>query len=184
MLLILILVVLLGFVALWFVVTYNQFIREKNLISEAWSGIDVQLKRRYDLIPNLIETVKGYMQHERKLFEEIANLRAKSLSSESIREKAGAEDALTRTLKTLFAVAEAYPELKANQNFLDLQKSLTDIEAEIQLSRRYYNGTVRNFNIRVESFPSSIVAKKFGFTKREFFEIEDAAQRKKPEVKF
>lgn len=179
-----ILVGLFGIIILWFVVIFNRFIRLKNLVKEAWSGIDVQLKRRYDLIPNLIETVKGYAQHERKLFEDIANLRSKCMSIENVKEKGIAENSLTQMLRSLFAIAEAYPDLKASQNFLDMQKNLADIEGEIQLSRRYYNGTARDFNILVESFPSVIVANLFGFKLVDFFEVESATVREVPQVKF
>ena len=168
---------------LWAIFTFNRFIRDRNLFREAWSGIDVQLKRRYNLVPSLVETVKGYSRHERKLFEDIAKLRSRCMATENIREKGEAENGLSRTLKTLFALAEAYPDLKANQNFLDLQKNLSEIEDEIQLARRYYNGTVRNYNIRVESFPSMVVAKLCDFAGADFFEIEYATERKAPEVK-
>ncbi len=176
-------VVFLGVFVLWGVLAFNKFIRDRNLVREAWSGIDVQLKRRYDLVPALVETVKGYSRHERKLFEDIAELRSRCMATEGVREKGEAENALSRMFKNLFAVAEAYPELKANQNFLDLQKNLTEIEDQIQLARRYYNGTVRNYDIRVESFPSMLVANLFGFRRVDFFEIELATERKAPEVK-
>jgi LemA protein len=169
---------------LWLVALYNRFIRGKNLMQEAWSGIDVQLKRRHDLLPNLLETVKGYMQYERGVLQEITDLRSRSISATSVREKGEAENALSQTLRSLFAVAEAYPDLKANQNFLDLQKNLTDIEEQIQLARRYYNGTVRDFNIMVEAFPSALVASMFGFKLAEYFEIEAPAEREVPAVKF
>jgi LemA protein len=178
-----ILLLILGLIILWLIVIFNRFIRGKNLIAEAWSGIDVQLKRRYDLIPNLVETVKGYSQHERKLFEDIATIRSQCISTQGVIEKGIAENALTQQLRSLFAVAEAYPDLKANQNFLDLQKNLSGIEDEIQLSRRYYNGTVRDFNILVESFPSNIIASIFQFKRAIFFEIEVATQREVPQIK-
>jgi LemA protein len=176
--------VVLGGGLLWFIGLYNRFIRGKNLMQEAWSGIDVQLKRRHDLIPNLVETAKGYMQYERSVLQEITELRSKSMSATSVGEKGAVENALSRTLRSLFAVAEAYPDLKANQNFLDLQKNLTDTEEQIQLARRYYNGTVRDFNILVEAFPSALVASMFGFKLAEFFEIEAVAEREVPSVKF
>jgi LemA protein len=169
---------------LWIALAYNGFVKGRNLVKEAWSGIDVQLKRRYDLIPNLIETVKGYAAHEKQLFENIAGLRSKSMNADSVKEKSEVESQLTGTLRTLFAVAEAYPELKANQNFLELQKSLSEIEEQLQLSRRYYNGTVRDFNTKIETFPNVIISGPFGFKKYDFFEVEDAAERKAPEVKF
>jgi LemA protein len=168
----------------WSVSVYNRFVRLRNLMAEAWSGIDVQLKRRVDLIPNLVETVKGYAGHEKELFEKIAASRAQSVSAGSVREQAAAESALTASLRTLFAVAEAYPDLKANTNFLELQKSLAEIEDQIQMARRYYNGTVRENNVLVDSFPSNLVARMAGFTKADFFELEDSAERKAPQVRF
>jgi LemA protein len=168
----------------FFIAIYNKLIRLKNLVEEGWSGIEVQLKRRANLIPNLIETVKGYMGHERELLTKITDLRAQSMSAREVGEKGRLEGLLSRSLANVFAVAEGYPDLKANQNFLDLQNQLSDIEEQIQLARRYYNGTVRNMNIKVESFPSNIVAGMFNFSKAEFFEIEDEADRAVPEVKF
>jgi len=171
-------------VILWAVGVFNSLIRLKNRTDEAWSDIDVQLKRRHDLIPNLVETVKGYASHERQAFENVTNARAKAISAQGIAEKAKAENALSNTLKTLFAVAEAYPDLKASTNFLELQKELSDTENKIQASRRFYNGNVRDFNIRIESFPSRIVAGMLKFGKREFFEIGEPTEREAPEVKF
>lgn len=171
-------------IIIWFIGTYNGFVKGKNLMHEAWSGIDVQLKRRYDLIPNLVETVKGYSQHEKGLFEEVARLRSLSMNATTVKAKSEAEGALVEGLKSLFAVAEAYPELKANQNFMELQKSLEGIENELQLARRYFNGTVRDFNIRVESFPSTVIAQLFSFRVADFFEIGNAAEREAPRVEF
>lgn len=176
--------VLVGLLVLWFVAIYNRFIRGKNLVREGWSGIDVQLKRRHDLIPNLIESVKGYMQYEQKTLANIVELRTRSISAGSVKEKAEVEGELTRALKSIFALAEAYPDLKANQSFLDLQSNLAGIEDQIQLARRYYNGAVRDFNILVEAFPSVLVARMFNFQLAEFFEIETAAEREVPSVKF
>jgi LemA protein len=176
--------VLVGLLVLWFVAIYNRFIRGKNLVQEGWSGIDVQLKRRHDLIPNLIESVKGYMQYEQKTLANIVELRTRSISAGSVKEKAEVEGELTRALKSIFALAEAYPDLKANQSFLDLQSNLAGIEDQIQLARRYYNGAVRDFNILVEAFPSVLVARMFNFQLAEFFEIETAAEREVPSVKF
>jgi len=173
-----------GLLCVLFIAIYNRFIRLRNLVEEGWSGIDVQLKRRSNLIPNFVEAVKGYMDHERGLLSEVTELRSKSMSARDVGEKARMEGALSRSLANIFAVAEGYPDLKANQNFLDLQKQLSQIEEEIQLARRYYNGTVRNLNIRIESFPSNIVASIFKFTQAEFFEIDDQADRAVPEVKF
>ena len=176
-------IITVGFILLWLIVIYNLFIRDRNLMKEAWSGIDVQLKRRHNLIPNLVTTVKGYSKHERNLFEDITEKRAKTIQVDNIKEKSTLETDLSGMLKTLFAVVENYPDLRANENFLDLQNQLTEIEDQIQLSRRYYNGTVRNYNIRVESFPNNIVAGLFDFKPEEFFEITFATERKKPEVK-
>jgi len=166
------------------VVIYNKLVANKNLVAEGWSGIDVQLKRRNDLIPNLIEAVKGYMGHERGVLEQVTELRAKSQAAQGVGDKARAEGALGAALANLFAVAENYPDLKASQNFIELQKSLADIEDQIQLSRRYYNGAARNFNILIQSFPSNLVANAFKFTQVEYFEIEDAAERAVPKVSF
>jgi len=172
-----------GFVILlWFIIVYNLFIKDRNLIKEAWSGIDVQLKRRHNLIPGLVETVKAYSSYERNLFNEITEQRSKTLSIENIKDKATAENDISGKLKTLFAVVEDYPDLKANVNFLDLQNQLTEVEDHLQYSRRYYNGTVRRYNIRVESFPSNIVARIFGFKPEEFFEITLATERRTPAV--
>lgn len=148
---------------------FNRLIRDKNLMREGWSGIDVQLKRRSDLVPLLSESVKGYARHEKALFEEIASLRT--------------QGEIVEGLKGLLAVAERYPDLKANQNFLKLQKDLVEIEDNLQYARRYYNGCVRNYNVRVQSFPSLVIARLFGFRSAEFFEIEYATERKVPEVK-
>jgi LemA protein len=159
-------------------------VRGRQMTQEGLSGIDVQLKRRADLIPNLLETVKGYMGHERQVLERVTELRTKSLQAGSVAEKGQVEGMLTEALRTLFAVAENYPDLKASQNFMELQQSLADIEEQIQLSRRYYNGAARNLNILVESFPSNIVARMFGFTQVEYFELEDQADRAVPRVSF
>ena len=166
------------------IVIYNGLVRQRNLVREGWSGIDVQLKRRANLIPNLIETVKGYMQHESGLLSRVTTLRGESLKARGVGDKARAEGALSRSLANVLAVAENYPQLKASENFLDLQSRLAVVEEEIQLARRYYNGTARNLNIRVESFPSNLVASFFGFRQAEFFEIEDPAQRNVPKVEF
>ena len=163
---------------------YNSLVGNKNLVAEGWSGIDVQLRRRADLIPNLIETVKGYAAHEDKLFRDIAELRAKSISGGTVGEQSAVGQAMSGALGKLFAVAEAYPELKADANFRDLQNKLAGIEDEIQLSRRYYNGAVRNLNTMIQSFPSNFVANFFKFTQAEFFEIGDAAAREVPKVSF
>ena len=175
------LVIAIGGYLVW---AYNALVKNKNLVEEGWSGIDVQLRRRADLIPNLIETVKGYAAHEDKLFHDIAELRAKSISGGSVAEQSAVGQAMSQALGKLFAVAEAYPELKADANFRDLQDKLAGIEDEIQLSRRYYNGAVRNLNTMIESFPTNIIASQFKFEKAEFFEIGDAAAREVPKVDF
>jgi LemA protein len=178
---------LLGLIAIivaYLVYAYNALVRNKNLTAEGWSGIDVQLRRRADLIPNLIETVKGYAAHEDKLFRDIADLRAKSIAGGSVGEQSVVGQAMTAALGRLFAIAEAYPELKADANFRDLQDKLAAVEDEIQLSRRYYNGAVRNLNTMIESFPTNFIADFFKFAKAEFFEIGDAAAREVPKVDF
>lgn len=174
----------LAIIVLWVIAAFNGFIRLKNRTDEAWSDIDIQLKRRHDLIPNLIEAVKGYAAHEKGLFEKVTEARAKAIGAQGIEARGQAENALTNTLKTLFAVAENYPDLKANANFLDLQRELADTENKIQAARRFYNGNVRDLNIRIERFPSRIIAGLFKFTKREFFDIEEPAEREVPKVEF
>ncbi len=166
------------------VLIFNRLIKYRTLMKEAYSGIDVQLKRRHDLIPNIVEAVKNYMQYEKSLLEEITSIRTKVISSQDSGEKIGLENSLSRSLKSVFAIAEAYPELKANKSVLQLQQGLIDIEDQLQMARRYYNGTVRNFNIAVESFPGNLIAVWFGFKHAEFFEIEYATERQAPDVKF
>lgn len=171
-------------VAAFIIYLFNQLIRQRSLKDEAWSGIDVQLKRRHDLIPNVVETVKGYKQHEQKTLEDITKLRAQLLCPVPMKDKGKLENDLSSALKSIFALAEAYPDLKANQNFLKLQETLTDIEDQIQLARRYYNGTVRNYNIAIQSFPGNLVAQLFLFKQAEFFELEYVTERKVLDVKF
>ncbi|MFC1789835.1 LemA family protein [Patescibacteria group bacterium] len=166
--------------ALWLAITYNGFITLRNRSQEAWADIDVQLKRRYDLIPNLVATVKGYATHEKELFEKVTEARTRAMGATGLKEKAAAENALSGTLKTLFAVSENYPQLKASENFLELQKELSDTENKIQAARRFYNGNVRDLNIKTESFPSNIVASMFRFKKMDFFELEEGAAAKEP----
>ncbi len=156
-----------------FIVIYNGLVRSKVRVDEAWSDIDVQLKRRYDLIPNLIETVKGYAKHEKTVFEKVTEARTKSMQARSLDEKGKAENMLSDTLKSLFAVAENYPQLKANENFLELQKELTDTEDKIQASRRFYNGTVRDYNTKIQVFPTNLFAGMLGYTSREFYQAEE-----------
>ena len=158
------------------ILLYNSLVQLKVLVDEAWSGIDVQLKRRYDLIPNLVETVKGYAKHEKQTFEKIAELRTSAMNAKTVAEKGKADGMLTATLKTLFAVAENYPELKANENFLSLQSSLSEIESEVQGARRYYNGTVRDFNTKIMVFPNNLLAGMLGFKAREFFQAEEESK--------
>jgi LemA protein len=179
----LILIIILAFLVLWVIMMYNGLIKLKNRVDEAWSDIDVQLKRRHDLIPNLINTVKGYATHEKELFEKVTTARTAAISAGTPAQKEEAENMLSGTLKSLFAVAEAYPDLKANQNFLELQRELTDTEDKIQASRRFYNGNVRDFNIKIETFPTNIFAGMLHFVKREFFQAE-ASEKENVEVKF
>jgi len=171
---------------LYAIFVYNRLVSTRQMSDEAWSGIDVQLKRRADLVPNLIETVKGYAAHERGVFDEVTRLRtaAQSVPQGDVEGRAKAEAALTLGLNRLLAVAEAYPELKASANFLQLQQDLGNLEGEIQMARRYYNGAVRNLNTMVQSFPSNIVANQFGFKMRQYFEIEEPGDRAVPKVSF
>ena len=169
---------------LWIVKIYNGLVKLKVRTNEAWSDIDVQLKRRYDLIPNLINTVKGYAIHERELFENVTKARSNAMNAQNPEEKAGAENMLTGALKSLFAVSENYPDLKANTNFLELQRELSDTENKIQASRRFYNGNVRDLNTKIQIFPDSIVANMLKIGKREFFEIEDEKEKEVPKVEF
>jgi LemA protein len=174
-----------GFIVLWFVYTYNRLITLRVRSNEALSDIDVQTKRRYDLIPNLVETVKGYMQHERNVLENVTRARTEAMGAPGDAfEKAGKENVLSATLKTLFAVAENYPDLKANANFLELQRELADTENKIQAARRFYNGNVRDLNTKIEVFPASIVANMFKFEKMKFFEVSTAEERESVKVKF
>ncbi len=176
--------VILAILIAWIVFTFNKLVRLKNRAKEAWADIEVQLKRRHDLIPNLVETVKGYAAHEREVFEKVTEARARAMGAKTMKERAEAENYLSETLKTLFAVAENYPNLKASTNFLELQRELVDAEDKIQAARRFYNANVRDLNIMIESFPANIIASAFGFKKMEFFEIPEAAEREAPKVKF
>lgn len=166
----------------WSIWIYNRFIKRKNQVMEAWSGIDVQLKRRANLIPNLIESVKGYVSHERTTLEDVTKLRTGP--DASVAERSSEESKVTQVVRNLLAVAEEYPELKANTNFLDLQSNLNGIEEQIQSARRYYNGAVRRWNTLVESFPSNLIAGIFKFALAEYFEIELATERAVPKVDF
>jgi LemA protein len=173
-------------IIIWLVVAYNGFISRRNNVKEAWADIDVQLKRRYDLIPNLVETVKGYATHEKTVLEDVTAARTAAMNATGTVGKAQAENALAGTLKSLFAVAENYPNLKANENFLQLQRDLTDTEDKIQAARRFYNTNVRDFNTAIQSFPGNIIAGTFGFTAADLFELadQDAAAREPVQVKF
>ena len=177
------LIIVAALIIIWLIITYNLFVRDKNLIKEAWSGIDVQLKRRHSLNPNLVESVKGYSGHEKNLLENITQKRSEATKIENIKDKAPAESDLSGMLKNLFVAVENYPDLKASTNFLDLQKQLVEIEDQLQYARRYYNGAVRNYNIRVESFPSNFIAGLFDFKQENFFEISLATEKQTPEVK-
>lgn len=180
-----IIVVVIGYI----IFAYNRFVTYTQRAEEAWADIDVQLKRRYDLIPNLIETVKGYAAHERGVFEEVTEARAKAtqvhvdpsdITPEQLQAMAGAESMLTQSLGKLLAVAEAYPDLKANQNFADLQRELADTENKIQAARRFYNSNVRELNTQLQQFPANIIGQTFSFTERDYFEIEENSEERKP----
>ncbi|HOW14012.1 LemA family protein [Methanosarcina sp.] len=175
-----IIIVILG---LLFVIMYNDLIKQRNRVENAWSQIEVQLKRRYDLIPNLVETVKGYAKHEKTLFENITKARAAVMSAHNVNETAEASNYLSSTLKSLFAVAENYPELKANQNFMQLQKDLMETENKIAYSRQFYNDTVMKYNISIQTIPKNIVASLTGFTKKDLFETLEG-ERETPKVEF
>lgn len=170
-------------IVLWLIFIFNRLITLRNRTQEAFSDIDVQLKRRHDLIPNLVETVKGYATHERELFERVTSARANAMNAQSVADKSRAENMLSETLKSMFAVAENYPDLKASQNFLQLQDELSDTENKIQAARRFYNGNVRDFNIQVEVFPNNIIVGMLGFKKFEFFEAGEA-ERENVRVSF
>ncbi|MBU4480021.1 LemA family protein [Patescibacteria group bacterium] len=175
-----IILAILAVIIFWVILTYNGFIKIINRAKEAWADIDVQLKRRYDLIPNLVNTVKGYMTHEQGTFEKITQARSNAMNAQGVEEKAQSENMLSGALKSLFAVAESYPDLKANQNFIELQRELSDTENKIQSARRFYNSNVRDLNIKIESFPANAIAKMFNFAKREFFELEGGSEEREP----
>ena len=180
-----IVLIVLGLIILWLIFEYNRLVALRNRAKEALSDIDVQSKRRFDLIPNLVETVKGYIQHEKNVLENITKARSALMSAgNDLHKRAEAENMISGALKSLFAVAENYPQLRASENFLRLQDELTDTENKIQAARRFYNGNVRDLNIKIESFPSNIVAKIFGFSKMEFFEIENPEEKEPVKVRF
>lgn len=175
--------VLVAVLIFWAIGLYNGLIKLKNRVDEAWSDIDVQLKRRYDLIPNLIETVKGYAKHEKEVLENVTEARTRAMGASDPKDQIEAENMLSGTLKSLFAVSENYPDLKANQNFLELQKELADTENKIQASRRFYNGNVRDFNTKIQTFPNNMIAGSLNFKDRDFFEAEEE-EKKNVKVKF
>lgn len=172
------------FIFIYLIMLYNGLIKEKNQVDEAWSDIEVQLKRRYDLIPNLVETVKGYAKHEATVFDSVTNARAQALHATTLSEHAAAETILSRAVGSLFAVVENYPELKASVNFLQLQDELKDAEDKIQAARRFYNGNVRDFNTNMQKFPQNLFAKTLGFTPAEYFELNNLTERELPKVSF
>jgi LemA protein len=173
-------------IAIYAIVIFNRLVRLRQMVNEAWSGIDVQLKRRSDLVPNLVEAVKGYAAHERSTLDEVTTLRgaARAMPDADVAGRARAENALSAGLGKLIALAEAYPDLKASGNFLALQNQLSALEDDLQMARRYYNGAVRNLNIEVQSFPNSVIAGIGGFAARDFFELADASERNAPQVQF
>ncbi|WP_298653765.1 LemA family protein [uncultured Proteiniphilum sp.] len=182
---IILLILALGVIVLLYGVSiYNRLVKLRTMVEEAWSGINVQLKKRHDLIPNLVETVKGYATHEKETFERVTQARASAMQASGVKSQEAAENSLNAALIRLLAVAEQYPELKANQNFLQLQDQLSMIESDIEKSRRYYNGTVREKNIVIDSFPSNIIAGMFNFTKSLFFELENEAEKEVPRIQF
>lgn len=179
-----IIIVIIAIIVLWLITTFNGLITRKRRVDEAWSDIDIQLKRRYDLIPNLMGAVKGYLQHEQGVLEKVTQARAVAMGAHTPGEHGQAENMLTSALKSLFAVSENYPDLKASQNFLQLQDELSDTENKIQAARRFYNGNVRDYNTAIEQFPTNLITGLFGFKEREFFEITEVSERQAPSVTF
>ena len=175
---------IIGLVVLYGVTVYNKLVRFRTLVEEAWSGINVQLKKRHDLIPNLMETVKGYATHERETFESVTRARTSAIQAQDVKTQEVAENQLSGALMRLMAISERYPELKSNQNFMQLQEQLGIIETDIEKSRRYYNGAVRQKNITIDTFPSNMVANMFSFDKSAFFELESEAEKAVPQIKF
>ena len=176
--------IILGVLVLWLVGAFNSLVVARNRVKESWSDIDVQLKRRYDLIPNLVETVKGYAAHEQGTLDKVIQARAKAMGAGSIKDKGEAENQLSGALKSIFALAEAYPQLRAVEGFTKLQEELTDTEDKIQAARRFYNSNVMILNTKIESFPTNLIAGSFGFTKSDFFELTDAAAKEPVKVSF
>ena len=179
-----ILAILVIVIAFYFIGVYNKLVKKRTMVEEGWSGIDVQLKKRHNLIPNLVETVKGYAKHETETLTQVIEARNSALNADGVAAQTQAENKLNGALANIFALSEAYPDLKANENFIQLQNELSSIEGDIEKARRYYNATVRENNVMVESFPSNVVANAFGFYLSEFFEIENEAERSMPSVKF
>ncbi|MCB0654593.1 MAG: LemA family protein [Saprospiraceae bacterium] len=181
---IIVLIIIAAVVAFYGIGLYNKFVRKRSMMEEGWSGIDVQLKKRYDLIPNLVETVKGYAKHEAGTLEKVIQARNSALKAEGVKAQTQAENQLNSALANVFALSESYPDLKANTTFIQLQQELSKVENDLEKARRYYNATVRENNIMVESFPSNMIANAFNFHQGEFFEIEEPAQRAAPQIKF
>ena len=179
-----ILIAVIILIVLWWIGVFNSLVVLRNRIENAWGQIDVQLKRRYDLIPNIVETVKGYAKHEKETFENVVKARQMGMNASNVQDQAAAENMLTGALKSIFALAEAYPELKANENFKLLQEELAGTESKIAFARQHYNDSVMLFNTRIQMFPASIVANASGFKDRDFFELEDAEAREAPKVQF
>ena len=169
-------------IGLYIILVFNRLVRLRNQVREGWSGIDVQLRRRTDLIPNLVDAVKGYAAHERTLFEQITKLRAASIAADNVSKQAAAERELKGALSRLLVVAENYPQLKANENFLKLQEQLAEIEDQLQMARRYYNGSARDLNVAIQSFPSVLIARPFGFVEAAFFELDDREAAQAPKI--
>jgi len=179
-----IIIAIVAFALFYGVSVYNKLVRKRSMMEEGWSGIDVQLKKRHDLIPNLVETVKGYASHEKETLNQVVEARNSALKAEGVKAQKTAEKQLNSALANIFALGEAYPDLKANTNFIQLQEELAAVESDVEKARRYYNATVRENNIMIESFPSNLVANMGDFDMGEFFEIEDSGERANPEIKF
>ena len=177
-------IIIIAVIALWLILTYNGLIRRKYRVKESWADIDVQLKRRYDLIPNLIETVKGYVTHEKESFESVSKARAQAMGAQSVHEKEVADNMVTSALKSILAIAEAYPQLRAVESFVKLQEELSDTENKIQAARRFYNGNVMELNTKIETFPTNLIVGIFSFKKEEFFQLENEEAKEPVKVKF
>lgn len=179
-----VILILVPVIAFYCIIIYNKFVKLKILVQEAWSGIDVMLKKRHDLIPSIVDVVKGYAVHERETLEKVTEARNQAAAANTISDKESTENTLSRAISGLMVIAEQYPDLKANTNFLQLQNELSKVEGELEKARRYYNGTVRNNNVLIESFPSNILANMFGFVKSTFFELNNTSEREIPKVSF